>query len=475
MFQNEERVWYISNWFLLLLVVLSITSPIFSIGLFILLYVRYKYDVDKMENLDKVIRSEYKKEFDEISNQTREASDQLKLIKENILTNEEKLIKLEKQEITQRKKVTDLKIGLKAIKGSIEYYRDYGEYKKVEDSILEIIQPTVEIPIHSMEVKDLRSIIIKVNKDIEDVLDRYLKRYTTKANKTAYQLMVMAMQSELQNILYNLKFEKIDVAKQQVKDVTEKYLKVTGAGNKAIFNTMMKFIGEIETLYTILVETEYQYYVKRELAKEEQRRIREQMRQEAEERKLLDQQKKKLEQEDSKYHLEIDKVNDLISNETDEEKILQLEQKIRDIQSKLIDVENKKEEIVNLQNGKAGNVYVISNIGSFGENVFKVGMTRRLNPEDRIKELGSASVPFEFDVHSMIFSEDAPSLENKLHKILHPNRVNKINLRKEFFKVSLEEIEALVEEVDPAAGFRKTILASEFRATQQVEEESLSF
>lgn len=83
-------------------------------------------------------------------------------------------------------------------------------------------------------------------------------------------------------------------------------------------------------------------------------------------------------------------------------------------------------------NGKAGNVYIISNLGSFGEDVFKIGMTRRMNPQDRVDELGSASVPFKFDVHSFIFSDDAVALENKMHTMLNDKRVNKVNMRKEF-------------------------------------------
>lgn len=102
------------------------------------------------------------------------------------------------------------------------------------------------------------------------------------------------------------------------------------------------------------------------------------------------------------------------------------------MQAKLADVTIKKDNIVQLQNGKAGNVYIISNLGSFGENVFKVGMTRRIDPQDRVNELGNASVPFKFDVHSFIFSEDAVGLESKLHSILNDKRVNKVNMRKEF-------------------------------------------
>ena len=91
-------------------------------------------------------------------------------------------------------------------------------------------------------------------------------------------------------------------------------------------------------------------------------------------------------------------------------------------------------------------MYVISNIGSFGEDIYKIGMTRRLEPLDRVKELGDASVPFEFDVHAMIFSEDAPKLENILHTTFRDKQVNKVNSRKEFFHISLSEIEKVVKE-----------------------------
>ena len=126
----------------------------------------------------------------------------------------------------------------------------------------------------------------------------------------------------------------------------------------------------------------------------------------------------------------------------------------------------KKEEISSLSNGKAGNVYIISNLGSFGENVFKVGMTRRLNPQDRVNELGDASVPFKFDVHSFIFSDDAVGLENKLHTILNNKRVNKVNMRKEFFYTNIDELENLVMEIEPTAEFNRTMLAEEFRQSQ---------
>lgn len=111
-------------------------------------------------------------------------------------------------------------------------------------------------------------------------------------------------------------------------------------------------------------------------------------------------------------------------------------------------------------------MYIISNLGSFGENMFKIGMTRRLEPQDRIDELGSASVPFKFDVHSFIFSNDAVGLEAKLHEMLNSKRVNKVNRRKEFFYTSIDELEKLVQEIEPTAEFNRTMIAEEYRQSQ---------
>ena len=131
---------------------------------------------------------------------------------------------------------------------------------------------------------------------------------------------------------------------------------------------------------------------------------------------------------------------------------------------------DEKETVLEREaNAKAGFVYVISNIGSFGEDVYKIGMTRRLEPMDRIKELSSASVPFEFDVHAMIFSENAPELENILHKHFESNSVNKVNLRKEFFRVSLDEIEDVVtQNYNKTVKFTRVPVASEYRQTLNI-------
>lgn len=335
--------------------------------------------------------------------------------------------------------------------------------------ILEEFSPSVILKLHHMDIKSLNKAFKENNTLIEKVMKQYQGRYTTKANRAIYELMVIALKAELQNILYNLKYDKLENAVNQVKDVSSKYLKIASDGNQNIAGTLTKFIGEIEYLFTNAVKIEYNYYVKKEQARQEQLAIREQMRQEAEERKALEQEKKKVEKEEQKYKNEIDKVKAQLLSANYEETV-KLNAKILELQNKLLEVNQKRESITALQNGKAGNVYVISNLGSFGDNVFKIGMTRRLDPLDRVNELGSASVPFKFDVHSFIFSEDAVGLETKLHRMLNNKRVNKVNMRKEFFYSTVDELEDLVHKIDPTAEFSKTMVAEEYNQSLSTNE-----
>ena len=382
--------------------------------------------------------------------------------------------KLAKQIKTQTNKLGRSKELVKAINYSLDNFFNCDpaisslKFNEKDLTDLEEISPSVILKLHCMDVKDLRKAYRQNDKQINDLLAKYSARYTTKANQAIYKLMVIALRAELQNILYNLKFEKLEKSIDDIKDVTLKYLEIAGNGNQSIAGTLTKFIGEIEYLFINAAKIEYNYYVKKEQARQEQLAIREQMRQEAEERKALEAERKKIEQEESKYNSEIEKLRTQLTSAKDEE-VEKLNARILALQAQLADVAIKKDEISTLANGKAGNVYVISNLGSFGENVFKIGMTRRLNPQDRVDELGNASVPFRFDVHSFIFSDDAVGLENKLHTILTDKRVNKVNMRKEFFNVSLDELEQLVTGIEPTAEFNRTMAAEEFRQSQSTD------
>ena len=389
---------------------------------------------------------------------------------------QEKYSKLDKSVSTQERKISRCKELYKSVDYALNNFLDLSvpydgckiSNKDLDD--LEAISPSVMLKLHCMDVKSLRKAYRENEKQITNLLNQYSSRYTTKANKSIYNLMVIALRAEIQNILYNLKYEKLDKSIDDLKTVTSKYLKIAGEGNQSIAGTLTKFIGEIEYLFINAIKIEYNYYVKKEQARQEQLAIREQMRQEAEERKALENERKKVEKEEEKYNNEIAKIEEVISHTTNEDDLNKLKSRIVELQNQLGQVIIKKEEISNLQNGKAGTVYIISNLGSFGDDVFKIGMTRRLDPQERINELGSASVPFKFDVHSFIFSDDAVSLETKMHQLLNSKRVNKVNLRKEFFKVSLDELESLVEEIDPAAEFNKTMLAEEFRQSSSSDE-----
>ena len=485
---SMKRKWYLQTWFICLLFAFSFTGITAVIGI-ILLVMHYLDDKkqathikelensrrnemelkQKLKDLDAETYFEVKKKIDDGNNEIQDHNEILDRLRTEITNLEYRNNTLEKQLKTNERKLSRTKELYKSIDYCITNFIQTDTIQQLSASDMseyDEFSPSVILKLHCMDMKDLRKAYRENDKTINQVLETYAARYTTKANRSIYQLMVIALRAELQNILYNLKYQKLDQAISDVKNVTTKYLKIAGEGNQSIAGTLTKFIGEIEYLFISAVKIEYNYYVKKEQAKQEQLALKQQMREEAEERKALETQKKKIEMEESKYQSEINKATEALSVTTDTEQIAILKAKILELQGQLSDVVLKKDEIVKLQNGKAGNVYIISNLGSFGENIFKIGMTRRINPQERVDELGSASVPFRFDVHSFIFSDDAVSLEKKMHEMLNSKRVNKVNMRKEFFYSTLDELEEMVNQLDPAAEFNRTMIAEEYRQSQ---------
>ena len=432
-----------------------------------------KIKINQSLNPDEIMIEKLKDEIKFLKEDKENIEQYIQSYKNTYLDIEEKkliLEKLEKQEETQNRKIKKLKEIFKSIQNSIDSFHNNGYIANNLNNEIISIFPNTELKLHYMDVKELNKLFRENQKDIQKVLDAYENRYTTKANKNIYHLMVVALQAELQNVLYNLKFEKLEKGIEDIKAITQKYLKLAETGNQTIVNTLISFIGQIEYLFINAVKIEYNYYVKREQARQEQLAIKQQMREEAEERRLLKLQQEKIESEELKYKQELERTENLLKNTNNNEEIEQLNKRILELQAQLSDVVIKKDEIINLQNGKAGNVYIISNLGSFGANIFKIGMTRRIDPQERVNELGSASVPFKFDVHSFIFSEDAVNLENKLHQALNNKRVNKVNLRKEFFYCNIDELEELVYSIDPTAEFNKTMLAEEYNQSLSTNE-----
>lgn len=426
---------------------------------------------ESCDAIDQKLRIRYgilyaEESFPELNEQKENLEREVSSLSEEFETLQSKNSKLSKQVDTATKKIIKIRELYNSVQYTIDKFSDTSldeEYHipKYDADELNELAPSVILHLHAMDMKDLRKAYVANNKQIEKLLDEYSKRYTTKANKSLYSLMVIALRAELQNVLYEMKYEKLGVAVEKIKEVTAKYLNIATDGSKVISGTMVKFIGQVEYLFLNAVKIEYNYYVKKEQARQEQLAIKEQLRQDAIEKKALEAERKKIEEEERKYITEIERIQTLLETVAPEEKEVLLAKR-SEVEAKMSEVIVKKDTISALQHGKAGYVYIISNLGSFGPNKFKIGMTRRTNPHERINELSSASVPFPFDVHSLIFSQDAVALENRLHEALNEKRVNKVNVRKEFFETTIDELEGIVMEIDPTAEFCRTMNAEDY-------------
>lgn len=209
----------------------------------------------------------------------------------------------------------------------------------------------------------------------------------------------------------------------------------------------------------------------KEQARDEQRRLREQIREEEKARKEFERAIKDAAKEEDALRKAMEKVQAQVADANEAQRA-EFEAKLLELQAKLQTAEDKNKRALSMaQQTRSGHVYVISNIGSFGEDMFKVGMTRRLEPSDRVRELGDASVPFEFDVHAMIFSDDAPGLEKSLHRHFLRQQVNKVNPRKEFFRLSLEAIRGELETLGIETQWTMTAAAHQFRETMKIEQQ----
>ncbi|MGI8906293.1 MAG: GIY-YIG nuclease family protein [Candidatus Sumerlaeaceae bacterium] len=216
------------------------------------------------------------------------------------------------------------------------------------------------------------------------------------------------------------------------------------------------------------LEEAFRQAVRREEERQQQAELRAQMREE---------QRTELERvREEKRREEQERVVQEALEEALQHKNAEHSAEVMALRKQLEEIQHEKERAKSqAQLTKCGHVYVISNIGSFGDNVFKVGMTRRLEPRERIAELGDASVPFPFDIHMMISCDNAPGLESALHKELHKNRINKMNFRKEFFRTDLETIRSIVEKHHGIVEYVKEPEAEQYRNSVVTSEQEYAF
>jgi uncharacterized coiled-coil DUF342 family protein len=247
------------------------------------------------------------------------------------------------------------------------------------------------------------------------------------------------------------------------------------AKKKSIIKTIEKCRGvgldisdEEEATYLEELKAEYEKSVRAEFEREEQARIKAQIREEKKREKEIEREIKQLENQRQAIQAALEKALSEAEDQHSEE--------VERLRERLAEAEERSKRAVSMaEMTKSGHVYVISNIGSFGENIYKIGMTRRLEPEIRVRELSSASVPFPFDVHMMISCDDAPTLENRLHRALHRERINKVNPRKEFFKADLDTIRGIVEENHGQVDYVADPEALEYNQTLDMSEEDADF
>lgn len=283
-------------------------------------------------------------------------------------------------------------------------------------------------------------------------------------NNDNMKMVMRAFNYECDSIIDKVKFNNIDKIKKQIYNSAN-------AIDKLNLRNRITIKKEYVELKIQELELVHEYRLKKQEEKEILMEQRAAEREQAKLQKEIEAERKKIKKEQQHYQTAKEKYLQELTkaDETQKEEILN---KIKEIDEHLDEVEKNLQDVdYRESNQRAGYVYVISNVGSFGENVYKIGMTRRLNPQDRVDELGDASVPFTFDVHAMIFSDDAPSLENALHKAFDDKKVNMVNGRKEFFHVTLDEIktevkkhhEKMIEIKDyaDAEQYRETLLLRE--------------
>lgn len=292
------------------------------------------------------------------------------------------------------------------------------------------------------------------------------KREGLRMVKNQVKLMLRAFNGECDAATAKVTWNNVSRMEERIRKAYEKINSLGSVHNITITTAYLDLcLAELRLTH--------EYEQKKQEEKEEQKAIREQMREEERAQKEFERaqrdaaiEKERAEKALAAARSELQKAS---GGHLDA-----IQQKIQDLEQKVADAQAKQDRAVSMaQVTKMGHVYVISNPGSFGEDIFKIGMTRRLEPDERIQELSGASVPFPFDIHAMIFSEDAPGLETAFHRKFGERRLNLVNLRKEYFRVGLEEIESFSKTQGVSIEFTKLAEARQFRESESIRQKAL--
>jgi hypothetical protein len=441
---------------------------------------------NQIELLSKEIQVQYMEEIKDLKvhlEKTLKKNNELLLLLTpeilDIQKRKETVLKLENCEFELKEKINSLQLTKIEIETEIEKLNN-----KIKGLNEEIIQLDDEIlyqsfgfytPIYKLMTSEAYKEKILVNRKTQkemiktDSVCTYSQNMTyneslvrgQKMVRDTVKLVIRAFNNECDAAISGAKFNNIESLETRIRRSKESLEKLNK--NMEIIITDAFFDLKIEELKLC-----HEYAIKKQEEKERARDQREALREEAKLQKEIEEARLSIFKEKSHYTNALKKVEKQMLESPIEN--LALIQKKYELVSKLSEIEQAISNIDYREaNKRAGYVYIISNIGSFGENIYKIGMTRRLEPLDRINELGDASVPFKFDIHAMIFSDDAPTLESAIHNAFEHKKVNMINQRREFFHVTLDEIEEVIKaNFDKTVDFIKTPEAEQFRESQMI-------
>ncbi len=314
-----------------------------------------------------------------------------------------------------------------------------------------------------MEIRAQQKQLIKDNKAVSGNTQWQVNGSATKGKKMVsdtQKLLLRAFNVECDELVSKVKYTNFDSYLARIYKSAEAISKLGAVMNISI--TQHYLSSKVKEL-----RLAFEYQTKKQQEKEEQKALRAEMKEAARVQKEIEEQRKLVEKEQTHYQTALEKIHHQLQKDPDNQDLLE---KQRELENHLSDIDHSLKQLdYRTANQKAGYVYVISNIGSFGQNVYKIGMTRRLEPQERIDELGDASVPFNFDVHAMIFTDDAPALEAALHRAFEDKKLNMVNQRREFFRVTLEEIKEVVKQnFDKTVEFIDVPDAEQYRISQQM-------
>ena len=424
---------------------------------------------------------QYKEEVEKLTKQLNQMQELLTPEMQDAMLLQQKIDDLKIQEQNQQQAVSQLYKNIEQLNNTISKLD-----KTIEDKKSQIVWMDDEILVQEFglytpkfdfassldykeelaKIRSKQKELIKQGRAVSGVTNWQVNGSAAKGRKLVsdtQKLLLRAFNGECDELVSKVKYTNFDASLNKIQKSAETISKLGTVMNISICRGYLD--AKIKEL-----RLAFEYQQKKQQEKEELKAARAEQREQARIQKEIEEQRKRIEKEQTHYQTAYEHLQLQLQQKPGDadllEKKAQLESHIKDIEKAIADIDYRQ------ANMKAGYVYVISNIGSFGPNVYKIGMTRRLDPQDRVDELGDASVPFNFDVHAMIFSDDAPALEAALHRAFEDRKINMVNTRREFFNVTLDEIKEVVKKnFDKTEEFIDVPDAEQFRISQRMHSE----